>query len=52
MHQIYQFKSFKYNRFDRTQNKIKILKKFGFRDPIINSVRFVLIYGESSRVAL
>jgi len=39
-------------RSNRTQKNIEILKKFGLREPMFNSVRFDSVSEKSSRVSL
>ena len=39
-------------RSNRTHKNVEILKKFGFREPMFNSVRFDLVSEKSSRVSL
>jgi len=59
MHQIHHVKSFKCNKteFDsiepnRTRKNIEILKKFGSREAMFNSIRFGSVSEKSSRVSL
>ena len=46
MHQIHHVKAFKCNK------NIEILKKFGFRESMFNSVRFGSVSEKSSRVSM